>query len=198
MTRPKGITGKATALKQSEVKRLLSIAGTTRFSERDQLAITLSYWLGLRAKEIAALKVGDAFDAAGKPKEVLHLKAGYTKGQKLRDVYLSAPELRKRLEAFTGRDLPPGTPLLRTRSGRSFTANGMAKLLIHLHGLAGIEKGSSHSGRRSMITGLAERGVDLKAIATLAGHASISTTAGYVQDNPARLSRIMADISPKG
>jgi integrase/recombinase XerD len=45
-----------------------------------------------------------------------------------------------------------------------------------------------------MITTLAEQGVDLKAIARLAGHSSISTTCIYVEDNPARLARIMSGI----
>lgn len=199
MGRPKGRTGKATVPNGMELKRLMTVAGTTRFGERDRLAVTLSYWLGLRAKELAALTVGDVYDDHGRTRQVLHLKASYTKREKARDVFLSAPEVIRRLEAYRdGKRLKPDTPLMRTRSGRAFTANGMVKLLGHVHMLAGIEKGSSHSGRRSMITNLAERGVDLKAIATLAGHASISTTAGYVQDNPARLARIMAEVTLKG
>jgi integrase/recombinase XerD len=47
-----------------------------------------------------------------------------------------------------------------------------------------------------MITTLAERGVDLKAIATLVGHASIATTCIYVENNPARLAKIMRELSP--
>ena len=40
------------------------------------------------------------------------------------------------------------------------------------------------AGGGLLITGLAERGVDLKAIAEIAGHTSIRTTAMYVEFKP--------------
>jgi site-specific recombinase XerC len=43
--------------------------------------------------------------------------------------------------------------------------------------------------------GLAERGIDLKAIAEIAGHTSIRTTAMYVEANPKRLARILQEVS---
>ena len=61
--------------------------------------------------------------------------------------------------------------------------------------MAGIAGASSHSGRRTLITRLAERGVDLKAIAQIAGHTSIRTTAMYVEANPTRLARILQDMT---
>ena len=45
------------------------------------------------------------------------------------------------------------------------TACSMARFLKALYREAGIAGASSHSGRRTLITRLAERGVDLKAIA---------------------------------
>jgi site-specific recombinase XerD len=42
---------------------------------------------------------------------------------------------------------------------------------------------------------LAERGVDLKSIAQIAGHTSIRTTAMYVEANPTRLARILQDVT---
>ena len=60
---------------------------------------------------------------------------------------------------------------------------------------AGIAGASSHSGRRTLITRLAERGIDLKAIAEIAGHTSIRTTAMYVEANPRRLARILQDVT---
>jgi integrase/recombinase XerD len=85
-------------------------------------------------------------------------------------------------------------PLFPTRTGRHFTANGMVHLFIDIYARARIENASSHSGRRTMITRLAEQGVDLKAIATLAGHGNIATTCIYVENNPARLARIMSGV----
>src|SRR5437667_244616 len=41
----------------------------------------------------------------------------------------------------------------------------------------------------------ADRGTDWKAIAVLAGHSNIRTTALYVDASPLKLSRILADVS---
>ena len=60
----------------------------------------------------------------------------------------------------------------------------MARFLKSLYREAGVASATSHSGRRTLITGLAERGVDLKSIAQIAGHATIRTTAMYVEANP--------------
>lgn len=70
-----------------------------------------------------------------------------------------------------------------------------ARKLKQLYVEAGIPRASSHSGRRTFITGLAERGIDLKAISVLAGHSNIRTTAMYVDNNPLRLARILEEVS---
>jgi hypothetical protein len=67
-----------------------------------------------------------------------------------------------------------------------------AKKSRHLVRPRSISGASSHSGRRTLITRLAERGIDLKAIA---GHSSIRTTAVYVESNPRRLARILQDVT---
>jgi integrase/recombinase XerD len=41
---------------------------------------------------------------------------------------------------------------------------------------------------------LIEKGVDIKAVSTLMGHASLEMTARYVEDNPVRLKQISADV----
>ncbi len=53
---------------------------------------------------------------------------------------------------------------------------------------------SSHSGRRTFATTLIEKGVDIKAVSTLMGHASTAVTGRYVEDNPVRLKQISASI----
>ena len=75
------------------------------------------------------------------------------------------------------------------------TAASMARFLKALYREAGVSNASSHSGRRTLITRLAERGIDLKAIAEIAGHSSIRTTAVYVESNPRRLARILQDVT---
>ena len=69
------------------------------------------------------------------------------------------------------------------------------QLFSQLYKQAGIIGASSHSGRRSFATKLIERGVDIKAVSRLMGHASISMTAQYVEDNPVRLKRIAEELN---
>jgi len=117
-----------------------------------------------------------------------------------RDVFVSSPALRRVLEKYgEGRWLlsagASATPMFASQKGGPMTACSMARFLKALYREAGIAGASSHSGRRTLITRLAERGVDLKAIAQIAGHTSIRTTAMYVEANPTRLARILQDVS---
>jgi integrase/recombinase XerD len=127
---------------------------------------------------------------------VLHLKAAYTKGERTRDVYVSSSWLRRVLGEYHARGRPwdLGAPLFRSQKGGHLTPASMGRFLKQLYCDAGLPGASSHSGRRTLITRLAERGVDLKAISAIAGHASVRTTAMYVENNPARLSRILQDV----
>lgn len=195
MGRRSGQTGRAPVLTPREFETLIKYMSGRRFCARDQAIVTVSFYLGLRAKEIAALCVGDIYDSRGIVRDTLHLKRSYTKMNKTRDLYLSSQILRKRLAEYRlhvrGSDC---APLFVTRSGRRFSANGMAHLFKDMFAWAGFDRGSSHSGRRTMITRLSERGVDLKSIAMLAGHSSISTTSIYIESNPLRLARFMAAL----
>ncbi|MEO7861503.1 MAG: site-specific integrase, partial [Nitrospirales bacterium] len=46
---------------------------------------------------------------------------------------------------------------------------------------SGLSNASSHSGRRSFLTSLAEKGVNVRVLAALAGHKNISTTQRYIE-----------------
>ena len=197
--RPLGGSGQAPTLKPDEIKRLFRVAKSRpRFAARSELMLAISLYLGLRAKEIASLCYGDVFDAKDQIRDVLHLKAAYTKGAKTRDVFLTAPRLRLLLTEYAvaghGWRLS-SAPLFRSQKGGSMTAGSMVRFLKQLYVEAGLPDASSHTGRRTFITALAEKGIDLKSIAVLAGHANIRTTALYVEANPDRLSRILADVA---
>jgi integrase/recombinase XerD len=196
--RPRGTTGKAAVLTAGQVRSVLRVARARgRHADRTSVAFAMSVGLGLRAKELASLRWSDAFEESGAVRDVLHLKAAYTKGARTRDVYLSSPRVRRLLGEYHARCRPwdLGAPLFGSQKGGHMTPASMARFLKALYREAGLPGASSHSGRRTLITRLAERGVDLKAISVIAGHASVRTTAMYVEDNPARLSRILQDVS---
>src|SRR5688572_10001911 len=93
--RPRGLSGQAKTLNEEQVKRVIRMAkGRKRLSLRSEAMLSLSLYLGLRAKEISALRWSDVYEADGQVREILWLKPAYTKGSKTRDVYLTAPRLR--------------------------------------------------------------------------------------------------------
>jgi integrase/recombinase XerD len=66
---------------------------------------------------------------------------------------------------------------------RGFTANTMTQHFFWLYKKAGIERGSSHSGRKTFLTSLASQGISVFVLANLAGHKSIATTQRYITIN---------------
>jgi integrase/recombinase XerD len=55
--------------------------------------------------------------------------------------------------------------------------------MLHLYDTAGLDRATSHSGRRTFITTLAHKGVNVRVLAALAGHSSISVTQKYIDLN---------------
>ena len=199
--RPRGTSGRAAVLTPSQIRQVFKVARSRgRHAARAEAVLAVSMGLGLRAKELAALKWSDVYNGEGNVRAVVHLKAAHTKGGRTRDVFLSSPALRGVLKRYCATRMVSGTPrpnapLFKSQKGGAMTAYSMARFLKTLYIEAGIAGASSHSGRRTLITRLAERGVDLKAIAQIAGHTSIRTTAIYVEANPTRLARILQDVT---
>ena len=192
---------RAAVLTEAEFARVLSVAKDTKHGTRNVALLYLSFALGLRAKEMATLKVRDVVTEAGVIRHEVMLTSAHTKGGKQRLVYLANKHARKSLADYlsvrSGTERvkpPPNAPLFRSGKGGAFTPNTMQMLFKRLFVAAGLTDASSHSGRRTFATSLVERGVDLKAVQVLMGHAAVSMTARYVEDNPARLRRISEEV----
>lgn len=56
----------------------------------------------------------------------------------------------------------------------------LCQLMNRFYGAAGLDRATSHSGRRWFITKLANSGVGTKVIMTLAGHKHMTTTQRYI------------------
>ena len=184
--------GKAKVLTSDEFKRLLIVASNSSFEVRNVAIIYCSFGLGLRAKEIAALKIEDVAAPDLKLLDEVNLKRSMTKGEKQRQVYLTNKKVRAALQAHldTLEGINPMKPLFMTQRKSKFTPNVLQKWFRQWYDKAGIIGASSHSGRRTYITRLIEYGADIKAVSNLAGHSSITTTASYVDSNPDRLKRL--------
>jgi integrase/recombinase XerD len=69
--------------------------------------------------------------------------------------------------------------LIKTQKGKT-TSGTIQYIFKHLYELANIPNATSHSGRRSFITELSEKGVSVRVIQELARHSSLQTTQRYI------------------
>ncbi len=178
----------AATITEAQLRRVLQYITTRRHALRDRTIMLVSFNAGLRAKEIAALLVGDIYDAAGAVREQFILRRAQTKGGYERTVYLNKTLRRALAEYRCVVELRKSTDVLfRTQKQAEFSPNTMCQLFLEIYAASGINGASSHSGRRTFITRLANYGVGVRQLAALAGHANISTTQRYIDVNSEQL-----------
>jgi integrase/recombinase XerD len=171
----------AKVLTDADVKRILAVAAQDRHAPRNRCAFMISTLAGLRAIEIASLKIGSVLGSDGHVADRITFTKNQTKGGKPRSVPVSkrlAKELTTYLKSL--HRTAPEAPLFTSQKGGGFTAHGIVVLLQRLYKAAGVDGASSHSGRRTFATNLAEQGVGVFVLKELLGHASIQTTSVYV------------------
>ena len=179
----------AQTLNEAQLRRVIHYCRSRRHPIRDETIILVSFYAGLRAKEIAALTVGNVFDEGGSVREQFILSAAQSKGGHTRTVYLNQ-RLRKALGEYGASKYmgDPQQPLFESQKGGHFSANTMCQLFLDIYKAVGLKDASSHSGRRTYITRLANKGVGVRLLAELAGHSHISTTQRYIDVNAEQLS----------
>ena len=180
----------AQTLNEAQLRRVIHYCRSRRHPIRDETIILVSFYAGLRAKEIAALTVGNIFDEDGAVRTQFILSAQQSKGGQTRTVYLNQ-RLRKALREYGDyiRLADPQRPLFASQKGGHFSANTMCQLFLDIYKAIGLKDASSHSGRRrTYITRLANKGVGVRLLAALAGHSHISTTQRYIDVNSEQLS----------
>ena len=129
-----------------------------------------------------AKRVSDVVNENGEIRDLLYLDATQTKGSEVRRVFVG-----KRAKSALKRYLQSNTSFLQrtflfnTQKSKRFNTNALTQLIKRLYERSGIRGASSHSGRRSFITNLANKGVNVRVIAELASHKSIQTTQRYIE-----------------
>ena len=174
----------AKTLTEKELKRVLDFIRLRKHARRDRVMLLMTTWAGMRVGEVAALTVGDVRDVQGNVRDEVRLSKHQTKGQHERTVFLPQKlrdEVAKYLIARS--PIADEQPLFYTQKRAGFTANTLTQHFHYLYKWAGITGASSHSGRRTFITGLAAKGVSVRVLASLAGHKSIATTQAYIDVN---------------
>ena len=178
----------ARVLNPQELRKVLDHVATRRHSARNRAMLLLTHYAGMRVGEVAALRIKDVLNSDNTIKGEVRLMPEQTKGKYSRTVYLSE-RVQKEIAQYT-KHLKIGDinkPLFYTQKQAGFSANSLTQYFFYLYRNVGLEGASSHSGRRSFLTSLANKGTAIHILKSLAGHRNISTTATYLYSSPEQL-----------
>jgi len=178
----------ARVLNSQELRRVLDHVATRRHSARNRCCLLLTHYAGMRVGEVAALRINDVLNSDSTIKGEVRLMPEQTKGKHPRTVYLNE-RMQKELSNYIRclRIKDQAKPLFYTQKQSGFSANSLTQYFFYLYRACGLDGASSHSGRRSFLTGLANKGTAIHILKSLAGHRNISTTASYLYSNPSQL-----------
>lgn len=181
---PKTVRKQVTFLHYDEVARLVeSIPLDTETGLRDRAIIELLFSSGLRVSELVNLNR----DHINLTRREFMVRG---KGQKDRPVFVSAGAA-DRVQQYLSARTDSLAPLFLSYSRRQaqpslsgdfrrLTARSIQRMVAHYARLAGITKHvSPHTMRHSFATDLLMNGADLRAVQSMLGHSSISTTQVY-------------------
>ena len=182
----KTMSKQAKTLTAEELRRVLDYTATRKHSIRNRALVTCSFLSGMRVGELSSLTYADVVDSEGKVRDEIRLKAENTKTKEARIVFVNA-KLKKELQQYANAYKPANTQLKffysQKRNSNGYNANTLTQFFHYLYKRAGVFGASSHSGRRTFITNLANKGVGVRLLASLAGHRNISTTQAYIDVN---------------
>ena len=186
----------ARVLTERELRKILLFCSTQPHAARNRAMLLCTHLAGMRCKEVAELLICNILNADGTVVEEISLTASQTKGnkgrtvlvpRKLRDeitTYLQQRFGLANLIAVTYTDTQRALFPTQKNPQRGFTANTLCQLFHKLYKDTHMTGATSHSGRRTFITKLADKGVGVRVLMALAGHKSIATTQRYIELNP--------------
>jgi len=187
-----------TVLSDETVRALLDSPSeeTDPYAQRDRAMLTLLYATGMRASELAGLKLGDLNGLLGVARVL-------GKGSKERIVPVAshAMELVEQYvsggRADVARD-PSVRAVFLSRSGKALGRDGVYRIVRKYVRRAAIGRGvSPHTLRHCFATQLLSRGADLRSVQEMLGHADISTTQIYTHVDASRLKAIHKQFHPR-
>jgi len=159
---------------------------------RDAAVLSLLYGAGLRISEALSLTGADL-----PAPEWLRVRG---KGGKVRIVPL-IPAVREAIDAYAGLcpyALTKSGALFRGAKGGALNPRIIQGLVQKLRGVLGLpDTATPHALRHAFATHLLAAGADLRAIQTLLGHASLSTTQVYTGVDASRLREVHAAAHPR-
>ncbi len=172
-----------------DFERLENFLGTKKTHkktiERDILLVQMGRKTGLRAGELASLKVGDLQLKGDDPTLFVH--GG--KGNKDRVVPL-VPFIRDKLAGFTSK-------MSRDQSLFGLVQKTISMKMTSWARKAGVPHIHAHSMRHNTATSLLRAGVDLRTVQEILGHESLDTTMRYLHVTSKDKKEAMGRIDPQ-
>ncbi len=176
----------AKTLTAQELARVLEHISTRPHAARNRVMLLLTVWTGMRVGEVSALTINDIRTDTGEIKDEIYLAAERVKYRHARTVYINQRMREELAKYVVGKHwISDDQPLFSTQQSirKTFSRNTLAQHFHYLYRKAGVSGASSHSGRRTFVTTLANKGVSVRLLASLAGHRSIATTQQYIDVN---------------
>jgi len=184
----------AKTLTTTDIEQLLNYIDTRKYAARNRAMMLLTHWAGLRIGEVACLRWCDVTNSDGQVKDEIRLLPDMTKGRHARTVFVSV-KLKAELQTYAdqARCVERSYPFFASQKSvkAGFSANSLSQTFALIYEGAGLEGASSHSGRRTFLTNLANKGTAIHLLKTLAGHRSIQTTAAYLYSSPSQLRAVI-------
>ena len=191
---------------------------------RDVALLYTAYGTGMMLTELASLTVSDFLTERGTVRDESRVRAEIAHNNKERPLYWTNPRVLSVLDAYlvhriahkhgvttrtaAYRSLDPDGTLFRRADGApygltkrnldsgkiSYSCDSLSQVFRRLHAQAGIEGGHALAARRTFAVRLNRKGYDVRHIAELLGHGTISATKRLIDDDPVRLSDLVAGV----
>ena len=196
---PRGEETAKVPIEVGDLRKLLHAAEHDKdsvFGARSRALLLTLVDGGLRAREIAALSIGDVSLKEG----VLVVRR--SKGRKPRLIAVGSETVRalRRYallrEGLEKSDASAQAPFFQTIHGTAFTYYGLRSWLHRLERDAGVPHVHLHLLRHTSALETLDAGADLRTVQLKLGHADIRTTQGYLNMAPGKISELQRAFSP--
>ena len=182
----------AKTLNQKQLFLFLKQLELFKNSQRNQLIISLTFYGGLRIGEVTKLKWKDVIDNNLTVKDEIILSAENNKSNEVQRLFLNK-KLRLEIVRYKTfysqkyKHINLESPLIISQRNTQFSPNSLCQLINSLYKRCNLPTATTHSGRRSFITNLANKSLNAKVIMSLARHKNLSTTQRYIDVNDEQL-----------
>ena len=175
----------ARTIDANQAKAIFAFIASNKNAKRNAAMFALSYYCGLRVKEIASLSIGDVLAKDGTVKNAVYLESAKTKGKKGREFFINSSakkHIAALIKSLTYKQLH--MPLIQVMGKpKAFTPNSLCIAFRNLYESAGFYGCTSHSGRRSLASNLCQKGVSIRVIQKVGGWSSLQSVMPYLDAN---------------